>query len=134
MGLKYLHLMPRLKHLRLDGTAVTDAGIGQVAVLRGLVWLDVGGTAISDEGVAHIVTITRLEMLVLSGTKITNLGANQLVSLEQLGFLALAGTEIDDDALPAIARLKRWKSSIWMAPRSPTPDCRRSRNCRRCTL
>jgi hypothetical protein len=52
--IKVLHAFRALGMLDLGNTFVTDACIGDLEVLRSLVWLDVTGTDITNSGVARL--------------------------------------------------------------------------------
>lgn len=95
-GLACLSNAYSLTELRLDDDAkVTDAGVLNLAKLRGLERLSLRGTSITDKSLAIIVRcFPNLKSLNLEDTQITNLGLRELNELPKLKRLYLAGTKV----------------------------------------
>lgn len=71
-------LAPVLVWLNLAGTAVTDAGLAELAGFAQLRRLNLSRTAIGDAGLAHLRGLARLEVLNLYGSKVTDAGLAHL--------------------------------------------------------
>jgi hypothetical protein len=52
--LAHLKELKQLQHLHLEGTRVTDAGLGSLKELKDLTWLYVEDTRVKDQGVADL--------------------------------------------------------------------------------
>jgi hypothetical protein len=59
----------RLRELRLEGTGITEAGLGQLRAFNGLRALSVGRTPLTETGLNHLRALTGLERLTLLYTK-----------------------------------------------------------------
>ena len=96
----------RLDHLRLTGTAVTDAGLVHLKGLSGLRGLQLGNTQITDAGLAHLKGLTELHELLLFNTPVTDAGLGHLQALPSLVLLDLAGTKVTDDGVIELERVR----------------------------
>lgn len=97
--------LPRLKHVRIRGNRVSDAGVAQLATLKDLQSLFLAGTSITDDSAARIAELAQLESLNLSKTSMTDVGAKELSRLTKLTCLWLNDTEVTDLSLEWIARI-----------------------------
>jgi hypothetical protein len=64
--------------LRLNSTAVTDAGLTSVARCRNFTFIDLSNLPISDAGLEHLKGLSRLQWLFLNGTRTTGAGIKKL--------------------------------------------------------
>ena len=116
---KLAMLGPNLRWLDLAGTAVTDAGLAQLASMPNLTRLHLERTGVSDAGLAHVTGLTDLEYLNLYGTAISDAGLDQLQTIPKLkqiyvwqtkvtpeGAKAFAGARLDED------QLQQWQDQI----------------------
>ncbi len=60
--------------LRLDGSAVTDAGLRRIGGHKELTYLSLINTAVGDDGLAQLDQLTNLRELDLSHTRLTDAG------------------------------------------------------------
>lgn len=88
-----------LRSLRLNTTAIGDAGLEGVKELSGLEELYLSETAVSDEGLKLIAGMTNLTLLDLTETAVSDTGLAELKGLSRLKILRLAGTQITDRTL-----------------------------------
>lgn len=137
MDLIPLVQLPRLRAVRLGGTAVTDDGMKTIAGIASLEDLDLRDCGISDDGLAHLVGLNKLKALRLSGksgacsvsddgmvhvAKLPNLkllavdylwisedGVKQIVGLDNLQELYMAETTIGNEAVELFAMFPRLK-------------------------
>ena len=89
--------------LNLAGTAVTDAGLAQVAGLKNLQRLHLEKTAVTDAGLAHLKNLTELRYLNLYGTKVTDKGLESLKGLKKLRNLYVWQTAVTEEGAKALA-------------------------------
>ena len=125
-GLRHLRGMTQLVVLAVPQTAVTDAGMADIAPLTDLERLILHNTQIGDAGLARLQGLTKLrslevyntpltdtaletiagftalELLQLTGTRVTDVGISRLAPLKQLRHLSVSGTGVSDAALSAI--------------------------------
>jgi len=79
-GLTNLAPFPNLARLHLERTAVTDAGLSALLPLRNLEYLNLHSTGVTDEGVALLGKAPRLRQLYVWQTKVTPAGAKAFTS------------------------------------------------------
>jgi mono/diheme cytochrome c family protein len=82
-------LAQQITWLNLAGTAVTDAGLAQVAQLPNLTRLHLEKTAVGDAGLAQLKPLTNLEYLNLYGTQVSDAGLANLEAMQNLRKLYL---------------------------------------------
>ena len=82
--------------LNLGGTAVTDAGLKQLAGLKNLRRLHLEKTGVGDDGLAAIKDLAELRYLNLYGTKVTDKGLGAIANLKKLENLYLWQTSVSD--------------------------------------
>jgi hypothetical protein len=106
-GLKHLAKL-KLHTLCLEGTALTDADLEEVAKQKGLVRLYLGGTKITNKGLEHLRGLEHLKLLRLTWTGVDGDGLKSLRSVKSLEALELAGsfTDKDMEALKELTGLK----------------------------
>lgn len=83
--------------LGLANTAVTDAGLANVARLPKLTALHLENTKVGDAGLANLTGLTNLEYLNLYGTQVGDAGVQQLAGLKNLKKLYLWQTKATKD-------------------------------------
>jgi|GEM_PF-6667127 len=87
----------RITECDLDGSAVNDAGLAEVAKFPNLVKLNlVACTLITDNGLAAIKDLQKLEVLVLERCTISDAGLVHLRNLSNLKILNLNQTAVTD--------------------------------------
>lgn len=89
----------RLERLELSNSAVTDAGLMQLAGLTHLHTLDLGGTDVGDAGLAHLKKLVSLKDLNLNATQVGDPGLMYLKDLTNLQTLYLGFTRVSDAGL-----------------------------------
>src|SRR4051794_31131219 len=67
-----------------SSTQVTDAGIKEIANIKGLSSLRLDSTQVTDTGLKEIAKHKKLTSLNLTGTKVTDVGLTDLANLRQL--------------------------------------------------
>jgi hypothetical protein len=93
----------QVRYLRLSGTPVTDAGLGNLGRLKQLEWLDLEHAQITDAGLEHLEGLGQLRGLSLANTRITDAGLEHLKGLTRLRTLGLPYTKVTDEG---VARLQ----------------------------
>src|SRR6516162_9077347 len=72
-GLKYVRGLKELEEISLYGNKlIDDVGMGYLAHLRKLEFLDLANTGVGDDGAEALASIGALRWLSLTGTRITN--------------------------------------------------------------
>ena len=110
-SLASLGLVASLRVLKLDDTAVTDAGMVHIGALKSLQGLFLGRTRVGDAGLVHLKQLQVLRKLSLGKTLITDEGLGRLAALTSLDELWLGHTAITDEGLahlstfPALQRV-----------------------------
>lgn len=114
---KLAPLAANLRWLDLAGTAVTDAGLTQIAGMRALVRLHLERTAVTDAGLASLWGLNELEYLNLHSTSVTDAGLTALKSLPRLRQIYLWQTQVTPDAAKAFeeARMDKEQIAKWRA-------------------
>ncbi len=108
-----------VRWLDLGGTAITDAGLTQVAAMPNLTRLHLERTTISDAGLGRIAKLGELEYLNLYATAITDAGLEDLQNLPKLKELFLWETKVSPERAKAFAearidrdQIQRWEEEI----------------------
>jgi hypothetical protein len=109
-GLTNLNGLTELKHLDLNWTDITDAGLARLNAVPNLKRLFLHRAPITDTGLAQLKKFPKLERLYLGFTRITDDGLIELERLKCLSHLDLTGTAVTDRGLLHIARLKSLSS------------------------
>jgi hypothetical protein len=90
--------------LRLGGSRnVTDAGVRHLARLPRLKHLDLSGTKVTDQGLEALRGLPELETIAVAWTRVTDTGVAHLAQCERLVSINLQGTSSGDGALRALA-------------------------------
>jgi hypothetical protein len=90
--LRHLSALKELRHLRLDRTRITDAGLVHLVRLEGLESLDLAHTQVTDEGLKTLARMPSLTTLGFDGTRIGDAGLTHLAPLRRLEVIYLAKT------------------------------------------
>ena len=72
-----VRLLPELRDLGIEFSALTDAGLAHLARARQLERLDLYGTKITDAGLARLAALPKLKDLNVGGTQVTIAGLNR---------------------------------------------------------
>ena len=97
-GLDQFKELPSLKQLVLNGTNVTDAGLGSLKGMR-LTYLGLAEAQISDVGLEKLTGLPQVECLDLSRTGITDAGLQYIIGMAHLSYVNLHLTNVTDDGL-----------------------------------
>jgi len=97
---------PRLTHVDLAGTRVSDRELRHLALLPRLRTLDLSRTPIGDEGVVAIAGVPTLWRLWLRGTAITDAALAALQSAQKLDRLDVRGTRVSREAIERLRRAR----------------------------
>jgi hypothetical protein len=109
-GIRHLARLPRLRHLDVSGTAITDRGLAVLRDLPALETLALGMTRITDEGVAHLAHCHELQEVNLIWTHTGDGALRALAGKQKLRTFA-SGMGVTDDGIPLLHELpvfKRW--------------------------
>ena len=105
--MKIIRLRPtKLTGLSLQGTAVSDKGISELANIASLTYLNLRGTEVGDEGVKSLAQLPRLDTLTLDGTKTTTRGVEALRDCV-LSDLNLKTVSLAPPAIDALCTLEK---------------------------
>ena len=102
-GLKELAPLKGLVLLNLRQTKVTDAGLKELTALKNLAALYLYSTKVTDAGVKELVQLKNLTLLDLDSTKVTDVGLKELTQLKKLTTLGLGVTKVSDAGLKELA-------------------------------
>jgi internalin A len=102
-GLKELAPLQNLTRLGLDSTKVTDAGLKELVTLKNLQELYLYHTQVTDMGLKELARLKNLTTLELTYTKVTNTGLKELAPLKNLTALRLSYTQVTDAGLKGLA-------------------------------
>ncbi len=96
--------------LDLSNTGINDAGLKEVAKLKGLQLLDLSFTEVTDAGLKELNRLPRLQSLSLRNTEVTDTGLKELAKLNSLQSLHLGNTQVTDMGLKELAKLTNLQS------------------------
>lgn len=99
-------LAPVLVWLNLSRTAVTDAGMEQVAKLTQLRRLGLANTAVGDSGVAKLAPLAKLEVINLYGSKLGDAGLVSAAALPALKKVYAFSTAATADGAAAATKVR----------------------------
>jgi hypothetical protein len=98
--LKHLASFGKLKVLKLDSaTGITDAGLKELAGLKGLQDLGLGHTKVTDAGLKHLLALRELRALNLNFTAVSDEGLKHIKSFKKLELLGLYATKVTPEGL-----------------------------------
>ena len=106
----FLSLLPKIEHLVLTGTAISDAAMQTIAALDRLAVLDVSDTSITDWGASQLAFLPSLRCLGIYGTKITDASTATIGKLSTLEMLNVSFTQITDAGLLNLVQLTNLRS------------------------
>jgi hypothetical protein len=90
--------------LKLDGSQVTDVGLGHIKELVCINRLDLSDTQVTDAGLVHLEGLTNLRDLSLRGTQVSDAGLAHLQGLTDLAVLHLLRTQVTDEGVKTLQR------------------------------
>jgi uncharacterized membrane protein len=104
------------------GTNFGDQDLAKLSPIgANLRWLDLGGTAVTDAGLAQLAAMPNLTRLHLERTRVTDAGLARVAALHDLEYLNLYGTEITDTGLERLEQLPKLKQLyLWQTKVTPT--------------
>jgi hypothetical protein len=108
-GLRFLSRLPRLRHLDVRGTAVTDRGLEVLRALRELQTFSLAWTNVTDAGVAHLSGCQRLRDVNLQGTSCGDGALRALAGMPGLCRLR-TGNSVTDAGLAVLEEIPIFKS------------------------
>jgi hypothetical protein len=109
--LDYLHEVPSLISLKLQGDWVHDASLAHLESLNNLQRLDLVASRVTDAGMVHVSKLANLDHLVIAGVPITDAGLAELRPLRKLHHFQLSMTRITEaglDCLSSFPALTGW--------------------------
>ena len=121
-GLMHLTGLSKLQQLDLYGTQVTDVGLVHLKGLPTLARLILPRTQVTDAGLVHLKGLPRLERLNLFGTQVTDAGLVHLEGLSNLRRLELTSTQVTD---AGVAKLEQALPNVEVVRVAPPPRRRR---------
>ncbi len=98
-------IAPRIAHLNLAGTAISDGGLVFLSKMSRLVHLDLHRTSVSDKGMKFLAGLKELRYLNLYGTRVGDKGLPHLSMLKRLDALFLWRTEVTTQGLKRLAQM-----------------------------
>jgi DNA-binding beta-propeller fold protein YncE len=110
--LAHLRDLPRLKHLKIGHTKVSDSSLQYLNGLTTLESLALIQTNVGDAGLAHLHSLSNLRSLTLHISLVTSEGLRSLAALKNLEDLDLENTEVGDAGLAHLSGLTRLKKLI----------------------
>jgi hypothetical protein len=110
--------LPRIEHLNLNYTAVTDTGIANLRQLPRLKKLDLYHSKVTDAGLHHLSELRQLEELRIGEMQVTGTSFHHLRKLESLHTLTLSCSWVNNEGLkqlrhhPNLRRLHLYYSEV----------------------
>jgi hypothetical protein len=108
-GARFLAGLPRLEHLDLSGTGITDRALEALANLKDLRTIKLAWTCVSDAGIAQLKNCERLERVVLSGTQTGDGAVRALCGKPHLHFF-MSGAQVTDAGIPLLHEFPVFKT------------------------
>ena len=102
--------MPRLRHLRLRLSPITDEGLKTLAQCESLWYLNLPHADCTAEGVAALSQIPRLRQLRLGSPGLGNEVTGAIASIESLRGIHLIGVAVTDEGLKKLAAMPHLES------------------------
>jgi hypothetical protein len=104
-GIAHLAPLPELSHLRIRGSGVDDAGIGQIVKLKSLLVLNLPRGTFTDASLAQLAELPELVQLRFHSPAVTDAGIAQLAGFPSLLRLHLIDVSLTDAGLAALAEM-----------------------------
>lgn len=104
-GVAILSRLEQLESLAISSPHISDAAMDDVVKFKNIEWLSLGGTQIGDASVSRLRELGKLKGLRLSAA-VTNQGLPLVAQLERLETLSLGGKRVDDSGLLHLAGMK----------------------------
>jgi hypothetical protein len=102
--------MPRLRHLRLRLSPITDEGLKTLAQCESLWYINLPHARCTAEGVAALRQIPRLRQLRLGSPGLGNEVTAAIASIESLRGIHLIGVAVTDEGLKTLAAMPHLES------------------------
>lgn len=107
VGLANVSQLKTVVRLVIDGSKITDEGLGALQTMERLQDLSMKSTSIVGPGLIAIKDLTSLKSLEFSSCKeLTDLGMPHLARLDNLASLDLHGTQVTDRGIAFLGKLK----------------------------
>jgi uncharacterized membrane protein len=125
LGIAITPLSPKEPWLQCNASiAGTNFGDAQLAKLTpigaNLRWLDLAGTAVTDAGLAQLASMPNLTRLHLERTQLTDAGLARVSGLNDLEYLNLYATGITDGGLDVLEKIPKLKQLyLWQTKVTP---------------
>lgn len=94
---------PRIVHINLTRTKVTDAGIQSLGDLSNLSFLEFSGVNVGDLGMGSLSQLSKLKMLLINDTKVSDKGFGPAAGMDALETVQIRGTRIGDEGFGLLA-------------------------------
>lgn len=120
--LRPLARFPELRHLNLQGTLVSSAGMREIAKLVDLESLHLSFTDVGDEAVEDLLRLARLKFLDLGSSRITDVGVRRLIDGHVFDNLHLGGVRIGREMRREVRRRVTSPDSFCCMPRLMSAD------------
>jgi len=104
-GMEQIAKIDGIERVFLGDTSISDDGVAQLAKLPNVVVLDLSYTDVTDTGLKHLRSSTQLEQLDLSDTRVSDRGCVWLGELHALRKLYIGGTWLSENGFNELHRL-----------------------------
>jgi hypothetical protein len=102
---RFIATLPRLKHLSLGDTSITDEGMLSLARLATLEDLGVHAPDITDRGLESVKRFPKLSSLHIRSDKLSQRAIGRLTGMSALRSFSIGGAQINDESLVDLAGL-----------------------------
>ena len=109
-SMEKLAAMPKLGHLRLRYSPITDEGLRALSKSSSIWLLNLPHARCTSEGVAHLKSMPRLRSLRLGSPQLSGDVARAIANIKTLRTIHLIGVPITDDGLRRIAAMPQLES------------------------
>jgi hypothetical protein len=108
-GIAFLGQLRGLKKLAISGTAVTNAGVRELAACGSLEAIALDHLPITDEAIRYVAQNRKLKELSLNGTRVALTDRSAWGTFPRLERIELRETNVTDASLPTLAHIKTLK-------------------------